>query len=711
MNKLLKFLWSKWYLLFIAALAIITQCYMQLLLPEKMGNIQKLISDSSNNTNKILIEGGWMILISFSVVILAFIQFYCASYVSSYVGKKLREEMYSKVNSISLADYNKYGTATLITRTTNDVEQIKNFMLMGIRILIMSPTMMIIALVKTINVQSSLLLILLISLITIILGMILLLYLASPLFKKIQEKIDNLTIVFREGLTGIRVVRAYNQEDFEYKKFDITNKDLTNTYIKVNRILSFANPFIQILFNFCFIGIYGLGFYLINNISGNVNFITDKVTNTITNISVVAQYCMQIMQSFVMFAMLFIMLPQASASIKRAVEIINIDTNKDNEEILAFSPDYSNYQNELNSLYDEENKKLQPLIKKFESEYHKKFNYDLIKYQISIMTEKDYEHSSLKKYFNEYNKIHNKYHLKRKEVRAKYRNNVTQNLSSSQKENIINDKFKNHNLKGIIEYKNVSFSYPDTDVPCIKNISFKTNIGETTAIIGSTGSGKSTIVNLIPKFYKVTSGEILLDGVNINELPADIVRDKIGFVPQTALLFKGSIKSNLLFGNKEASDDEIINVLKIAQAYNFVSKLPDGINSFVSQSGKNFSGGQKQRLCIARSLIKKAEIYIFDDSFSALDFKTDAKLRTALKNYTKDSSVIVVAQRVSSILDADNIIVLNEGEIVDQGRHEDLIKRCKVYQDIVASQLDKDEIEKTLKLKERVLNEGGNKDA
>lgn len=708
MSKLLRFLWHKWYLLLLAASAIIAQCYLQLLLPERMGVIQKLITTQNDvDISKILIEGGWMILISFGVVCLAFIQFYSASYVSSYVGKKLREEMYSKVNAISLAEYNKYGTATLITRTTNDIEQIKTFMLMAIRILVMSPTMMIIAIIKTANIKPTLLLVLAGALVAIIIAIIILLYFASPIFKKIQEKIDNITVVLRESLTGIRVIRAYNQEENEYKKFDFTNKDLTNTYIKVNRLMSFINPFINIIFNLCFIGIYALGFYLIDGISGTDRELIKTISTTIADVSVVAQYSSQIMMSFVMFAMIFIMMPQALASSKRVIEILNIDTNKDNEEVLSFSKGYDLYQNKLKELYDKEDALIKPIKEKYEKNYNKFFNYDLIKYQLNTMSEKESSKSPLKKYIDEYDKIHNKYHLERKEVRQKYRNYSVQNLTTEEKDKIIKSKFTNPDIKGVIEFKNVNFAYPGSNTPCIENINFTTKPGTTTAIIGSTGSGKSTLINLIPKFYKVTSGEISLDGVNINDLPADIVRDKIGFVPQSALLFKGTIKSNLLFANKNATDDKLKEALRIAQAENFVSKLSNGIDSFVSQSGKNFSGGQKQRLCIARALVKDAELYIFDDSFSALDFKTDAKLRSALKDYTKNSSVIVVAQRVSSILDADNIIVLNEGKIVGQGKHEELMETCKVYQDIVASQLDKDEIEKTIKLKHEALANGG----
>lgn len=707
MFKLLRFIGHKWYLLLLAAAAIIAQCYLQLMLPDYMGQIQTIVTSSTINgdtsrlVTDILIEGGWMILCSLGVVILAFIQLFCASYLSAYTGKMLREEMFAKVNSISLTDYNTFGTATLITRTTNDIEQMKNFVFMCIRILIMSPTMMIIALIKTSELDADLLIVLAVALPVILLIMLVLLVVASPYFRKIQEKIDNLTVVLRENLTGIRVIRAYDQEQTETKKFTYANTDLTKTHIKVNRIMTFTNPVIQIIFNFCFLGIYALGLSFLDNVLiENQLLILDEIAN----IASVAQYSMQIMNSFVMFAAVFIFMPQAVASGKRILEVLNIDTNKDSEENLSNNANFGQYQETLNTLYKKEEKELKPYILKYEKEFKEKFNYQTAKYKRTIMNEKEAKTTGLESIINNYDRIHSKYHLERKKVRTAFKKSSIEN--DNQNESII-DRLKNSKLHGVIEFKDVSFAYPGSDTPCIEHVSFKTHPGKTTAIIGSTGSGKSTIINLIPRFYKVTSGEILIDDININEIPSNVVRDLLGFVPQTALLFKGTIRSNIKFGKKDATDEEINEALSVAQAENFVSKLPDGLDTFVSQSGKNFSGGQKQRLCIARALVRKPEFYVFDDSFSALDFKTDAKLRAALKNYTQNSSVIVVAQRVSSILDAENIIVLNEGKVVGEGTHNELIKSCAVYQDIVKSQLDSDEIEKTIKMGQEAVTEGG----
>ena len=581
MSKVLHFLRKKRPFLLLIACAIVAQCYLQLMLPEYMGKITTLItSDSPDKINQIWINGGYMILISIGVVVLATIQNFTGATLSAYVGRELRTEMFHKVNHISLTEYNKFGTATLITRTTNDIEQVKNYVLMAVRIIVMSPTYMIIGLIKT-----------------------LLLKFATPLFKSLQTKIDNLTIVVRENLTGVRVIRAYNQQGVEYKKFDKANKDMTQTVTKVGKIMSFTNPLISIIFNLCFIGIYALGFYLLNGLNAG----DPQIGNLISNVAVVAQYSLQIMQSFMMLAMIFIMLPQASACSKRIAEVLDV---KDNE-------------------------------------------------QIDNVDKEEYE------------------------------------------------KFKSKTTRGVLAFNNVTFTYPDSDTPCIENVSFKTKPGKMLAIIGSTGAGKSTVINLIPRFYDATKGNITLDGVDITKIPIKDLRDSIGFVPQKAVLFKGTIKDNIRFGKKDATDEEINEALSVAQTEHFISKLPKGLDSFVSQGGKNFSGGQKQRLSIARALVKKPEVYVFDDSFSALDFKTDAKLRAALKTYVGDSTMIVVAQRVSSILDADTIVVLNEGKVAGIGNHEDLLKNCPIYQDIVKSQLDPDEVEKTLKMSREAENEGG----
>ena len=610
MTKVLSCLKNKWYLFLIVMGAIIAQCYLQLMLPEYMGKITQLImSDSPSKINDIWINGGWMILISVGVVILATIQNFLGATLSAIAGRELRKEVFKKVNHLDQKYYNKFGTSTLITRTTNDIEQVKNYLLMAIRIVVMSPTYMIIGLIKTLTQDAMLSIILAICIPLIVVVMFLIMHFATPLFRKIQTKIDNLTVVLRGNLTGVRVVRAYNQQGTEYNKFDFANKDMTEVSRKVNRLMSVVNPTVSIIFNLCYIGIYALGFFLLDGTQIFVNgVINPDIPLVITNVSVVAQYSLQIMQSFLMLAMIAVMYPQASACARRIKEVIDSPKSFDEDEI-------------------------------------------------------DPKKTEL---------------------------------------------FTNRKTRGIVKFNDVTFAYPDGEKPCISNISFETKPGKTTAIIGSTGSGKSTIINLIPRFYDVTSGSITLDGVDIRNLNVSDLRDAVGFVPQKALLFKGTIRENLKFGNKNATDEDINEALKVAQAFNFVDKLPDKLDSFVSQGGKNFSGGQKQRLAIARTLVKKPEIYIFDDSFSALDFKTDAKLRKALEGYVGTSSVIVVAQRVSSILNADTIIVLNEGKMVGKGTHAELLKSCPVYQDIVKSQLDPEEVEKTIKMMQEVTSEGGN---
>ncbi len=612
MKKVIQILLKKWYIVLFVAACIILQVNLQLTLPEEMGYIQGYMNQYAVGgitkdamTQSILETGGWMLLLSAGICICAVVQNFFASWLGAFVGKIMRAEVFYKVNSLSLSNYNKFGTATLITRTTNDIEQIKNLIAMSIRTMIMSPTYIIVALVKIIAKDARLAIVLGICVPIILLGIIILMHFATPLFKKLQESIDNITIVLRENLTGIRVVRAYNQQNTEYKKFDYANGQMTKIIIKVQRTMSLADPVINIVFNLCYVGIYALGFFLLDGFKvslSNMNVISD----TLTNIAVVSQYSMNIMMSFLMFAMLFIMIPQASASNKRINEVLNT---------------------------------------------------------ISSIKEKELTNEELLK-------------------------------------------IKDNKVTGVLEFKNVTFTYPDAETPVISNINFKTKPGSITAIIGSTGSGKSSIINLIPRFYDATSGDVLIDGINVKDYPQKLLRDKLGFVPQTAILFKGTIKENIRFGKKDATDDEIKEALSVAQTEHFINKLPDKLDSFVAQGGKNFSGGQKQRLAIARALVRKPEIYVFDDSFSALDFKTDAKLRAALKVYAKNSSIVVVAQRVSSILDADNIIVLNDGKIAGQGTHTELLKTCSVYRDIVKSQLDADEIEKTIKMNQDAILEG-----
>lgn len=726
MIKLFKILLKKRWLVLITVIAIVAQCWMQLNLPEYMGNIQTILNykndalaggslltdpvslsnplsgqitiistylSTEDMINLILSQGLWMLICCFIILGCALVQNFTAARTGAFVGKYLREKIYNKVNTLSLSQYSHFGTSTLITRTTNDIEQIKNYIVMSLRTLVMSPTYMIIAIIKTLSISYPgpiLASVLAICIPLVIVAIIVLFVSVGPIFKMVQKRIDDVTVVLRENLTGIRVIRAYNQEPTENNKFDKVNQNLKKIITKSGRIMSAASPFISIVFNLCYIGIYALGFYLLTTISSSsVEAFQSTIASQITIISVVAQYSMQIMNSFLMFAMILIMIPQASASFKRINEVIETTPDIDDSK----ARDY------LKELLELDLHKKQKLFKdNYKLNNNKDFSYSLLKEKYLSMSEEEKEKDPQYKEFISYTNIKKEYEEKLE---------IVNDLSNEKYIDIYEEYFKNNDLHGVIEFKDVTFQYSDSNTPTIYNISFKTKPGTTTAIIGSTGSGKSTLINLIPRFYDATSGEILFNGINIKNLPQKILREHLGFVPQTALLFSGTIKENIAYGKNDATDEEILNALSVAQAEHFVSKLPEGINSFVSQGGKNFSGGQKQRLAIARSLIKKPEIYVFDDSFSALDFKTDAKLRYELKKVTKDSSVIVVAQRVSSILDADNIIVLNEGKCVGEGKHEELLKSCPVYQDIVRSQLDSDEIDKTLSMN-KSITEGVN---
>lgn len=721
MHKLFRVLINKWYLLLIAFCAIIAQVWFQLTLPEFTGNIQSILNgfvggsstiinpisqiaiviqgpiETGEVISLILDQGAWMLLACAIVLVLAYVQFYCSSKIGAYLGQSLRERLFKKVNTMTLSQYNQFGTATLITRTTNDIERIKSYVSMAIRIMVMAPTFMVIGLIKTLTFEDpgpKLTIVLLIAIPLFLVVLVLIFIVASPLFKKLQESTDNITIVVRENLTGVRVVRAYNQQAVEEQKFDDVNNVATNLIKKVGKTMSIANPSINIIFHLCFIGIYGFGFYLLTQIvfpSSDPSAILGTIGNQIRVISVVAQYSMTIMNSFLMFAMIIIMVPQAATSAKRVNEVLSLPD-------FSVENDIEKTENNLLTI-----KKF--LLHKVKDDYKAKHNNEVL--SISLLTEKyatltDEEKKKDKQYndFIYYKKIENELNQAIIDVKKGDFDSYTA---------LLTDNFKKIKERGVLEFRNVTFQYPDANTPTISNISFKTAPGKTTAIIGSTGSGKSSVINLIPRFYDVTSGEILLDNININLLPQKVLRQQIGFVPQQAVLFSGTIRENISYGKTDATDEEILESLKVAQAEHFISKLPDGIDTFVSQGGKNFSGGQKQRLSIARCLVRKPELYVFDDSFSALDFKTDAQLRRALKTYTKGATVIVVSQRVSSIMDADNILVMNEGLCVAQGKHNELLKTCSVYQDIVKSQLDPDEVAKTIKMNKEILKEGGTK--
>lgn len=597
MIKLFKYFRSTWWEVLISLILVAGQAYAQLQLTDYMGKITQIVQ-TGGDVNEIWIQGGIMIGISVLVLTLAVGTGLLIGHATSVLAKNVRQSIYDKVSEFSLAEYDNFGTSTLLTRITNDVQTVKDTYTMSLRTMVMSPVTLIVAIIMVLTKDASLAIVLAISLPIIVITIIVLCVVSIPKFKKIQEAIDHVTVVMREQLTGVRVVRAFNQQEYERARFGQANDKVKNITIKVERIMTSANPIITVVFNMTYIAIFFYGFARLDG-----TFIQSDVSDTLSNMMVVAQYTMQIMMSFMMFAMILIMIPRGQVSAKR-----------------------------INAILETEN---------------------------TVLDKKD---TSLA--------------------------------------------LNNKQGKGVIEFKDVSFTFPDAQDPMLHHISFKTKPGEMTAIIGSTGSGKSTLINLIPRFYDVSEGAILFDGVDIRDYSQKDLRDMIGFVPQQALLFSGTIKDNMLFGNQNASDEDIKKALDVAQATHFVNKKEEGINARVSQGGKNFSGGQKQRLAIARALVKKPEVFIFDDSFSALDFKTDIKLRRALKDYVKDASIIVVAQRVSSILNADNIIVLDDGEIVGQGKHEQLLKSCPTYLDIVLSQLDPDEIDKTIKLGQQIM-EGG----
>lgn len=597
MFKLFRYLKPKIWLILIVFILIGAQAYTQLMLPDYMGDITSIATGRTivaDKTAAIWDVGIKMIIIALITIIIAFATSLTVSYIGAFFGKKVRAEVFRKVISFSLGDYDRIGTASLMTRTTNDVEQVQNLITMGLRTIVMSPVILVVAIIRVLTTDARLALILAFSIPVIILTIIILFSIAMPLFKKIQEAIDDVAKVMRESLTGVRVVRAFNQEKREWTRFSVVNEKLTNMITKVGRTMSFANPIISILFDLTYFGIFLFGFAMIDGSAEVVN---------LEYILEASQYAIHIMMAFLMFSMLLIMFPRASVSAKRINQVL--DT---------------------------------PIVVK-----------DPLEPQTALC-----------------------------------------------------------NQCGYVKFEDVTFTFPDSEIPTLTDISFEAKPGQVTAIIGSTGSGKSSIINLIPRFYDVSKGRVLVDGVDVRDYSQKDLRDKIGLVPQQALLFSGTIRENLIYGKADATDEEIASALEVAQAARFVSKKENTINAEVSQGGKNFSGGQKQRLAVARALVKKPEIYIFDDSFSALDFKTDIRLRTALKAYTKKSAVIIVAQRVSSIMDADNIIVLNEGRIVGQGKHQDLLKSCQVYQEIVYSQMDVSEIKRTLELKKQVLlAEGG----
>lgn len=572
MIKLLKYFRAKDWILSVVILGfIVCQVLLDLALPDYMGKIVDLI-EQQGTINEILIQGLKMLGIVAGSVLSTIIVSYLAARVAAGFAKRVRRAVFTKINSFSMEEMEKFSTASLITRTTNDITQIQQVITLLLRMAFSAPVMAIGAIVKIVGKSGTLSWITAVAIILLLSILILIFSLVSPKFKKMQKLTDKINGVTRENLTGIKVVRAYNAEKIQEEKFDKVNTELTKTDLFINRVFSIMTPGMQLIMGGLSLSIVWVGAYLIAG--GSISL---AVMTTFT------QYAMKVIISFLMLSVLFIMVPRGFVSGNRIYEVLKTE-----------------------------------------------------------------------------NKI------------------INGTVTTSEEE-------------GTIEFKNVSFKYPDSDDYVLKNISFIVNKGETVAFIGSTGSGKSTLINLVPRFYDATEGEVLVDGINVKEYDLNSLYKKLGYVPQKSFLFSGTVEENIKYGDENATEEQVNHALKTAQA-SFVEKLEGGLNYPISQGGKNVSGGQRQRLAIARAIVKKPEIFVFDDSFSALDYKTDKALRKALKKETAGATSLIVAQRIGTIMDANKIIVLDKGEMVGIGTHKELMENCKIYQEIAYSQLSKEEL-------------------
>lgn len=573
MIKLLKHLtFYKWIIIAVFGLVFI-QSMSDLYLPTLMADIidKGVVVGDTPYIWKI---GGLMLLVAAFGAIASVVASFYSSKAAVGLGRDIRRKVFKHVEQFSLQDFDEFGTASLITRTTNDITQVQQVVIMMLRMVISAPIMFAGGLIMAVSKDAKLSLVLVLTMPILIGAVLLILYKGVPLFKTVQKRLDRLNLVLRENLTGIRVIRAFNREKQEKSRLQIANKELTDVSIKVNKVMAFLMPVMMLVMNLTVVAVIWFGGIRI-----------DSNAMQIGDLMAFIQYVMQIMFALVMASMMFVMVPRAAVSANRINEVLN-----------------------------------------------------------------------------------------------KMPTSLNEGSKKANKE------------RGTLEFDHVSFSYPGAEEPALSNINFQAKSGEITAIIGGTGAGKSTLVNLIPRFYDVTSGTIRVNGVDIRESSQDEIRSKIGFVPQKSLLFSGTIKENIRFGKQDATQEEIEHAARIAQAEDFISRMDEGFDSLITQGGSNVSGGQKQRLSIARALVRKPDIYIFDDSFSALDFKTDAKLRAALKDETKNATVVIVAQRVSSVVDADQIIVLDKGEIAGLGTHKELLENNRVYREIVESQLSEEEI-------------------
>ena len=577
MIKIFKYLKSEeWICMAVSVIFIVMQVWLDLKLPDYMSEITVLVQTKGSAMSEIWQAGGYMLLCALGSLVSSCVVGFFVARIAAGISKRLRSLVYDKVQSFSMEEINHFSTASLITRSTNDVVQVQMFISMGMQVMIKAPIMGVWAILKISGKEWQWSLATGIAILFILVILVFVALFALPRFRKIQGLTDNLNNVTRENLLGMRVVRAYNAEEYQEKRFEEANEELTHNNLVANRVMAIMNPGMSIAMNGLSLSIYWIGAYLINKAA-----LTSKIT-IFSDMVVFTSYAMQVVMAFMMLTIIFIILPRAAVSAKRILEVFEMkESIKDG------------------------------------------------------------------------------------------------------------DKTPDSNVKGCIEFRDVSFKYPDAGDYVLEHISFSAKQGETVAIIGSTGSGKSTLLNLIPRFYDATEGEVLIDGLNVKDYNLKELRNKLGYVPQKAVLFSGTVENNIDF---ESSEKDIEHAARIAQAEEFIAKMEDGYQAHIAQGGTNVSGGQKQRLSIARAVCAKPEIYLFDDSFSALDYRTDRILRKALREETADVTNIIVAQRIGTIMDADLILVLDEGKMVGKGTHAELMKNCSVYQEIAYSQLSKEEL-------------------
>ena len=591
MLKVLKTLkWREWLYAVAAVGFIVLQVWLDLTMPDYMSQITQLaVMSDAANMPEIWKNGGLMLACALGSAVSSVAVGFFAARIAALVSFRLRSRVFDKVEGFSMEEINKFSTASLITRTTNDIMQVQMLISMGLQVVIKAPILAVWAICKILTQNWQWSVVTAAAVVIMAVMMLILLLVVFPKFRRVQKLTDNLNSVTRENLTGVRVVRAYNAEKYQEEKFEGANLELTKTQLFTSRAMAVLAPVMTMLMSGLTLAIYWIGAYLIDGLSS-----VAERSELFGQMAAFSGYAMQVVMAFMMLAMIFIIMPRAMVSVKRIGEVLDTEsTIKDGT--LAASPEGS------------------PV--------------------------------------------------------------------------------------GTVEFKNVSFKYPDASEYVLHDVSFKAEKGQTVAFIGSTGSGKSTAINLVPRFYDATEGEVLVDGVNVKDYTLRALHDKIGYVPQRAVMFSGTVESNVAYGEKDGTEytlDDVKEAVRVAQGTDFIEKKEDTYSAHVAQGGTNFSGGQKQRLAIARAVCRRPEIYIFDDSFSALDYKTDRLLRTALKRETGEATSLIVAQRIGTIRDADLILVLDEGRVVGKGTHDELMRSCEVYREIAYSQLSAEELENSM---------------